>query len=388
MDSLIQYNDAVNAIKTAILQGQYEAAKGVNRIQLALYYAIGKYLSQHTRKGVWGEGALAAISEQLRKDLPGLRGFSETQMKDMRRFYEAWKMLDNNMTVATAEITSCNSAVTTAELQDKEYQIDIFHTLTITNIPEFPVDDFFKVPFTHHSTIIIGTKDTSARYYYIHRTAEEHLAVKKLRQLIKEDAFHSQGHIPNNFTKTINDSKEARRAIEMFKDEYLLDFINVEEIGEREKIDVDERVVEQSIVQNIKNFIMTFGRDFAFIGNQYHLEIYGVEQFPDLLFFNRELNAMVCIELKLGEFKTSYLGQLFGYLQILDDKVRKPHENPSIGIVLCQSANYSYAEYAVRDYTKPMGVATYKTLDDMPERLRKALPDMKKMIDLLKIKEE
>lgn len=376
MDSLIQYNDAVNAIKTAILQGQYEAAKGVNRIQLALYYAIGKYLSQHTRKGVWGEGALAAISEQLRKDLPGLRGFSETQMKDMRRFYEAWKMLDNNMTVATAE------------LQDKEYQIDIFHTLTITNIPEFPVDDFFKVPFTHHSAIIIGTKDTSARYYYIHRTAEEHLAVKKLRQLIKEDAFHSQGHIPNNFTKTINDSKEARRAIEMFKDEYLLDFINVEEIGVREKIDVDERVVEQSIVQNIKNFIMTFGRDFAFIGNQYHLEIYGVEQFPDLLFFNRELNAMVCIELKLGEFKTSYLGQLFGYLQILDDKVRKPHENPSIGIVLCQSANYSYAEYAVRDYTKPMGVATYKTLDDMPERLRKALPDMKKMIDLLKIKEE
>lgn len=388
MDSLIQYNDAVNAIKTAILQGQYEAAKGVNRIQLALYYAIGKYLSQHTRKGVWGEGALAAISEQLRKELPGLRGFSETQMKDMRRFYEAWKMLDNNMTVATAEITSCNSAVTTAELQDKEYQIDIFHTLTITNIPEFPVDDFFKVPFTHHSAIIIGTKDTSARYYYIHRTAEEHLAVKKLRQLIKEDAFHSQGHIPNNFTKTINDSKEARRAIEMFKDEYLLDFINVEEIGVREKIDVDERVVEQSIVQNIKNFIMTFGRDFAFIGNQYHLEIYGVEQFPDLLFFNRELNAMVCIELKLGEFKTSYLGQLFGYLQILDDKVRKPHENPSIGIVLCQSANYSYAEYAVRDYTKPMGVATYKTLDDMPERLRKALPDMKKMIDLLKIKEE
>ena len=388
MDSLIQYNDAVNAIKTAILQGQYEAAKGVNRIQLALYYAIGKYLSQHTRKGVWGEGALAAISEQLRKDLPGLRGFSETQMKDMRRFYEAWKMLDNNMTVATAEITSCNSAVTTAELQDKEYQIDIFHTLTITNIPEFPVDDFFKVPFTHHSAIIIGTKDTSARYYYIHRTAEEHLAVKKLRQLIKEDAFHSQGHIPNNFTKTINDSKEARRAIEMFKDEYLLDFINVEEIGVREKIDVDERVVEQSIVQNIKNFIMTFGRDFAFIGNQYHLEIYGVEQFPDLLFFNRELNAMVCIELKLGEFKTSYLGQLFGYLQILDDKVRKPHENPSIGIVLCQSANYSYAEYAVRDYTKPMGAATYKTLDDMPERLRKALPDMKKMIDLLKIKEE
>ncbi len=388
MDSLMQYNDAVNAIKTAILQGQYEAAKGVNRIQLALYFAIGKYLSQHTRKGVWGEGALAAISEQLRKELPGLRGFSETQMREMRLFYEAWKSLDSNSSVSTDELIDCNSSVATDELQHPENQIDIFHTLSITSIPNFPVEDFFKVPFTHHSAIISGTKDTLARYYYIHRTAEEHLAVKKLRQLIKEDAYHSQGHMPNNFTKTINNPKEARRAVEMFKDEYLLDFINVEEIGERERIDVDERVVEQSIVQNIKNFIMTFGRDFAFIGNQYHLEIYGVEQFPDLLFFNRELNAMVCIELKLGEFKTSYLGQLFGYLQILDDKIRKPHENPSIGIVLCQSANYSYAEYAVRDYTKPMGVATYKTLDDMPEKLRKALPDMKKMIDLLKNKEE
>lgn len=111
MDSLIQYNNAVNAIKTTILQGQYEAAKGVNRIQLALYFAIGKYLSQHTRKGVWGEGALASISEQLRKELPGLRGFSETQMKDMRRFYEAWNMLDSNSAVATAELCFENSAV-------------------------------------------------------------------------------------------------------------------------------------------------------------------------------------------------------------------------------------------------------------------------------------
>ena len=358
--------------------------KGVNRIQLALYFAIGKYLTQRTRKGVWGEGALAAISEQLHKELPGLRGFSETQLKDMRRFYKAWEMLDSKSAVATAQIDVCNSAVATAELQNTENQIDIFHTMSVINIADFPVEDFFKVPFTHHSAIICGSKDTLARYYYIRRTAEEHLPVKKLRQLIKEDAYNKQRRMPSNFVRTINNPMEARRAVEMFKDEYLLDFINVEEIGEREKIDIDERVVEQRIVQNIKNFIMTFGKDFAFIGNQYHLEIYGVEQFSDLLFFNRELNAMVCIELKLGEFKTSYLGQLFGYLQILDDHVRKPHENPSIGIVLCQTANHYYAEYAVRDYTKPMGVATYKTLDDMPENLRKTLPDVKKMIEILK----
>ena len=146
------------------------------------------------------------------------------------------------------------------------------------------------MPFTHHSIIIGGTKDVRERYYYIHRTAEEHLGIRKLRQLIKEDVYKSQGYMPSNFTRTINDPIEARRAVEMFKDEYLLDFINVEEIGQRESIDVDERVVEQKIVQNIKKLYYDFwSLILSFICNQYHLEIYGVEQFPDLLFFNSRI---------------------------------------------------------------------------------------------------
>ena len=223
-------------------------------------------------------------------------------------------------------------------------------------------------------------KDINSRYYYIHRTAEEHLSVEALEKLIKQQAYENREKLPNNFVKTISNSSEARKAVLMFKDSYLLNFINVEEIGERDKQDVDERVVEQKIVHNIKNFIMTFGRDFSFIGNQYHLEVYGVEFFPDLLFFNRELNALVVIELKTDEFKPSYLGQLTTYLRILDDHVKKPHENPSIGIVLCKSANKEFVEYVIQDYQKPMGVATYKTADDMPENLRRALPD----IDALK----
>jgi hypothetical protein len=142
-------------------------------------------------------------------------------------------------------------------------------------------------------------------------------------------------------------------------------------------------VVEQKIVHNIKKFIMTFGCDFAFIGNQYHLEVYGVEHFPDLLFFNRELNAMVCIELKTGVFKSIYLGQLTTYLRILDDHIKKPHENPTIGIVLCKEANREYVEYVIQDYNKPMGVATYTTSKDMPENLRKALPDIEELKKLL-----
>lgn len=371
------YRDAVEAIKTAILQGQYEAAKNINRVQLAVYFSIGKYLSHNTRKGVWGQNALESISQQLRRELPGLRGFSATSLKKMRLFYENWNFLDANSSVETDEMNQGNSSITTDEM------INIHPKIIIHDTTDFPVEEFFKIPFTHHVEIFSKVKDTSTRYYYIRRTAEEHLSIEKLVKLIQEEAHAHTELIPNNFKQTIPKALMARKAVMMFKDEYLLDFINVEEIGERERIDVDERVVEQQIVQNIKQFIMTFGNDFAFIGNQYHLEVYGVEHFPDLLFFNRELNAMVVIELKTGEFKTSYLGQLMAYLSILDAKVKKPHENPSIGIVLCKSANREYVEFVIRDYNKPMGVATYTTSQEMPEEYRKALPDVEELKKLL-----
>ena len=393
MKEEIQISHAVKAIKEAMLQGQYEAAKGVNRIQLAVYFGIGKYISQQTRKDVWGTGALETISSQLRRELPGLRGYSATALRNMRKFYENWNTLDSNsastlvelqdkdtqMVAISASALAENTAVATDEFQT----IDIYHTLQVPLTKEFPIEDFFRVPFTHHIRIIEGTKDISARYYYIHRTAEEHLSEKDLIKLTKEDAYGHREQMPSNFSRTISNATMLRKAVSMFKDEYLLDFINVEEIGVRDNIDVDERVVEKEIVNKVKTFIMTIGRDFTFMGNQQLLEVYGVEQFPDLLFFNRELNAMVVIELKTGEFKTSYLGQLMGYLTILDEKIRKPHENPSIGMVLCKSANREYVEFMIRDYTKPMGVATYKTADEMPENFRKALPDMEALKSIL-----
>lgn len=395
---------AVADIKEAILQGQYEAAKGVNRIQLAVYFGIGKYISQHTRKDVWGTGALETISNQLRRELPGLRGYSATALRNMRKFYENWAMLDSNPSVTTDKLKSAiaiaeipsgqlsvkandNSAIAIAELESGK-KIDIYHTLQITDIKDFPIEDFFRLPFTHHIRIIEGTKGLEERYYFIHRAIEENVSSDNMATFIKSHPYDNQSQMPSNFTKTISNAAMMRKAVMMFKDEYMLDFINVEEIGARDSIDVDERVVEKEIVNKVKNFIMTIGHDFTFMGNQQLLEVYGVEQFPDLLFFNRELNAMVVIELKTGEFKTSYLGQLMGYMTILDEKVRKPHENPSIGIVLCKSANREYVEFMIRDYSKPMGVATYKTADNMPENIRKALPDMEELKKLLGEKED
>ena len=327
------YTEAAETIKTAILQGQYEALKGENRIQLAVYYSIGKYVSQNSRKGKWG--------------------FSAESLKKMRLFYEAWDMLDNSLH------KSDNSVIAITELEKKSQsviaitgtgQIDIYHAMSIPNTADFPAIEFLAVPFTHHSRIINKVKELQERYYYIRRCAQEYLSVGALVKLIDNNAFTGQQYFSNNFSKTMLDAKEARKAVMMFKDEYALDFINVEEIGERDSEDIDERVVEH---------------------------------FPDLLFFNRELNAMVCVELKTGSFKPGYLGQLMAYLRILDDHVKKTHENPSIGIVLCKEADKEYVEYVIQDYNKPMGVATYTTSADMPEKLRNALPDSEELKKLL-----
>ena len=386
--TITQYNHAAEVIKTAILQGQYEALKDENRIQLAVYFCIGKYVCENSRSGKWGTGALTTISNRLRKILPGLRGFSAENLKKMRLFYEAWTMLDNTFSVSTENnsviaITELSNASESVIENTEMQEIDIYHTMIIPNTLDFPAAEFLAVPFTHHSRILSKAKTIEERYYYIRRCAQEHMSVDAIVRLMNDNAYERQASLPNNFSKNILDAKEARKAVMMFKDEYTLDFLNVEEIGERDSEDIDERVVEQQVIQNIKKFIMTFGHDFAFIGNQYHLEVYGVEHFPDLLFFNRELNAMVCVELKTGSFKSSYLGQLMTYLRILDDHVKKSHENPTIGILLCKEANREYVEYVIQDYGKPMGVATYTTSNDMPEKIRKALPkieDLKKLL--------
>ena len=365
-----ELTNAVQAIKGAILQSQQRALAAINQEQLALYYGIGRFVSMNTRNKNWGKGFIEAVSEQLRKELPGLRGFSAASLRKMRTFYEEWQMLSDNSFVETNKLVDIesNSFVGTNELPTVQFKIDA----------NFPITAFMNIGFTHHYAIISKVKDVEQRKFYIQFAADTKAKVEDLEQIINDDLYSHQGELPNNFKKTIPDQLQAYRAITMFKDEYLLDFINTEELFIRDK-DRDERVIEQRIVQNVKEFIMTFGKDFTFVGNQYHLEKFGVEEFPDLLFFNRELAALVCVELKDGPFRTSYLGQLAGYLRILDDEVRKPNENPSIGIILCKSANKKFVEYVIQDYDKPMGVATYKTTADMDERLKRLLPPVEEL---------
>lgn len=374
VENISNYRNAVSTIKQAILQSQYRAAKLVTGEQLSLYFGIGCYVSANSREGTWGTGAIDRISEQLRRELPGLRGFSASSIKDMRAFYEYWgQFINRQPSAADLQIPDNNTVI----------DIDSFALQKWSPMAvEINREEFLSISFSHHIEILHKIKDIHEVLFYIHQTVLHKWDKYDLRERLKSGLYQQQQSATNNFIQTMP-VVNARKAIGMFKDEYLLDFINVEEMEVDKPADVDERVVEQAIVRNVKQFIMTFGRDFAYIGNQYHLEIFNNELFPDLLFFNRELNCMVCVELKTGAFKPGYIGQLQTYMRVLDDKVKKQHENPTIGILLCKSADKAFVEYVISDYNSPMGVATYKTADDMDEKMRNSLPDMEEMRKLL-----
>jgi predicted nuclease of restriction endonuclease-like (RecB) superfamily len=391
------YLEAVKAIKEAILRSQYRTVSTANREQLSLYYGIGRYVSENSRVGFWGTGAIEQISNDLQKELPGLRGFSAANIKKMRQFYEEWEPVLNCSLMATEMQYVDNDIVTNRSLPMSEinrFPDKINRSLALSDLKvnenlllipcqasvneRFNWETFMQIGFTHHLEIIRNCNDLEVRLFYINECATRFWNYYTLRDYLKADLYGKRGSMPNNFEQTMPDVRQALKAIGVFKDEYLLDYFNVEQYGERDD-DIDERVLEQGIVANIRKFIMTFGQDFSFIGNQYRVEVADEELFIDLLFFNRELNSLVAVELKSGKFRSSYLGQLNTYLSALDEYVRKPHENASIGIILCKEMNNTFVQFAVRDYSKPMGVATYRTSEEMPERLRKALPDIEEL---------
>ncbi|HET7361444.1 MAG TPA: PDDEXK nuclease domain-containing protein [Salinimicrobium sp.] len=340
----------IQELKIAILQSRYQAARLVNKELIVLYFKIGKKISANTKKMAWGSKVLEQISLDLQNELPGLRGFSATNLKRMTSFSEFWM-----------EYLSISPTLSD-QLENDESSI------RPTLSDEF-AQAFFSVSFSHHYLIASKTETIEEAQFYIYKILSELWSYRTLQHQIESRLYQQQGALPNNFEQILPKSS-SNKAMQMFKDEYLLDFINIEAPDEE-----DERLIEREIVRNIKKFILALGTNFAFMGNQYRLIIEEQEYFVDLLFYNRKLQCLVAFELKKGKFKPEYLGKMNFYLSALDDTIKQPHENSSVGIVLCKEKNNKVVEYSFRDFSKAMGVATYKTSKEIPEKYKNALPD-------------
>ena len=383
---------AVKQIKTAILKSRYEAAALANKELLKLYFGIGQYVSFHSRNKNWGKGAIDSISSLLQQELHGLRGFSATNIRNMRIFYEEWEcmqpfLIDKKEPLFQFSEEELNRQLLSTELKNQNRQLatgDLNDSFLIQQLPTAELENewielFLKVPFTQHRLIIRGAEVTEERVFYIQKVATEFWSFETLKHHLKSDLYQRQGKLAHNFQSTLSENAFRQKALMAFKDEMLLDFINIEDADE----EPNERILENAIVQNIKKFIMALGTEFSFIGNQHRLLIEDEEYFIDLLFFNRKIQSLVAIELKKGKFKAEYVGKMNLYLSALDEMVKQPHENPSIGIILCKEKNNKIVEFAFRDTSKPMGVVTYKTYNDLPEAYKNILPDTETLKSLL-----
>ena len=292
-----QYAEAVEIIKHAIERCRYRSAAAVNKETLSLYFGVGKFVSENSRIGCWGTKALPTISKLLQRELPGLHGFSESGLKRMRSFYEEWRTFLIRPTVL-GELENHSSKKGTDLIRPTaldELDIDEHLLLQLIGQPfntEFTWDDFVKISFSHHIEILTRSKDIAERLFYIHCAAQNAWSLSSLKNYLKEDIYSNRGSLPSNFLQVLPEATYAVKAALAFKDEYMLEMVNLENVGEREQ-DWNEKVIENQIVANIKQFILRFGNDFTFIDSQHRLIVAGEEMFADLVFFNRDRKSVV-----------------------------------------------------------------------------------------------
>ncbi len=319
-----EYLNFKNEITARIRSAQYEALKAVNKEMIALYWEVGKRITEQQTALGWGKSVVENLSRDIQKEFPGIQGFGVRNMWDMARFY--------------------------AEYQSNE----ILQPLVA------------EISWSKHIVILTKCKETRQRQFYILATKKYGWTKDVLINKIEAKTYENYLLGQSNFDNTLPD-KIKNQAILALKDEYTFDLVGLAE-------EHSEYELEQAIIKNIRAFLMEFGTDFSFIGNQYRLEVDGKEYFIDLLLYNRRLQAMIAIELKIGEFQPEYKGKMEFYLNILNDTVKLPHENPAIGIIICKSKSRMIVEYALKSSNMPIGVATYSLSSELPEAYKKLLP--------------
>jgi len=377
----------ISELRQEILKSRLQAAKLVNRELLLLYYKAGMLMTKRFEAEKWGAKVMDTLSADLQKAFPGLRGFSKSNLTNMRLFYQAYSSPEFLQSL-------------TVKLQNKDLEKLFLQSLTgkfvarATRVSEGPSSkknqkaereferNFFAISFTHHIHIVTRTKTWQERFFYILQSAADQWSTRMLDYHLEAKLHKKKGKLQNNFHTTIP-SKFRDHAILAFKDEYLLDFINI-----KDPENFDERELETGIINNLKTFILSLGKEFSFMGNQYRLVVDEEEYFIDLLFFHRGLQSLIAFELKSGKFKPEYAGKMNFYLNALNDLVKLPHENPSIGVILCKEKKDSIVEYSFKDVNKPIGVGKYKFTDKLPTKLKKYLPEPEALIRVLNDSEQ
>ena len=315
------YAKVVSEVISGVRNAQQRALLSVNRELVLLYWNVGNIILERAE---WGNKFIENLSADIRKEFPELTGFSPRNLKNMRRFAEAYPSKQ------------------------------IVQQLVA------------QIPWGHILHLMERVSDTNVQMWYMQKCIENGWSRSVLDHQIATDLYKRQGNAleVSNFERVL----PQKNVSALFKDPYVFDFLSFSN-------EVTELEVEDALVSHVTKLLLEFGRGFAFVGRQVHLEVGGEDFYIDLLFYHLKLHCYVVIELKTGKFKPEYAGKMNFYLSAVDDLIKSDADAPSIGLILCRDKQKFVAEYALRDLKKPIGVSEYAFSQELPEMLRKVLPD-------------
>ena len=334
-NEIVGYEPLLNDIKEMIQNKQYQTLKVLNSETIKLYWEIGKEICiQQEIKG-WGKSIVQVLSEELQKEFPGSKGYSAANLWRMRNFYLTYRD-SKKLAPLVREISWSNNII-----------------------------------------IMEKCKDDLQCEFYIQMTKRYGWTKRILANFIEAQTYEKYLLNQTNFDLTLPDEQRAQAKLAV-KDEYTFDFAELSP-------EYSEHELEMQLVNNIREFLIEMGGDYTFVGNQYHLMAGNRDLYIDLVLFHRRLRSLIAIELKFGEFEAEYAGKMQLYLTALDEQVKLPTENSSIGIIICKSKDKTYVEYALKNISAPIGVATYQLRNTLPEEMKAMLPEPEEIVKKLRL---
>lgn len=332
---IVGYEPFVDDIKELIHKKQYYVLKTMNAETINLYWEIGEEIyNQQCEKG-WGKSIVQVLSKELQMEFPGAKGYSAANLWRMRNFYLNYR--------------------------DSEKLAPLVR----------------EISWSNNVVIMEKCKDDLQREFYIQMAKRYGWTKRILANFIEAQTYEKYLLNQTNFDATLPEERKVQAKLAV-KDEYSFDFAELSP-------EYSEHELEMKLVNNVRAFLIEMGGDFAFIGNQYHMTVGSKDLYIDLLLFHRRLHSLVAIELKIGEFEAEYAGKMQLYLTALDEQVKLPEENPSIGIIICKSKDKTVVEYALKRSNAPIGVATYKLSCSLPEDMKEMLPEPEEIAEKLKM---
>ena len=356
------YRSWVKELKQRYLSARLKASIEANRTLLEYCWSLGRDIADKQYANTYGSGFYKTLSHDLRSEIPEEKGFSESNIRYMYRFYKLYSQSIENFPRGVENFASSNLP----------QGVDDFKQQNCPQVADYLLKEICSIPWYHQRTIIDKCKgDAKKALFFVRKVIENSWRRDMLLNFLSIDLYESQAKAITNFSKTLP-ALQSDLAQQTTKDPYVFNFLTMTE-------NYNERELEDALVANVTKFLVELGTGFACMGRQYRMQVGEKEIFIDLLFYNTRIHAYCCIELKTGSFQASYLGQLGLYVTAVNHQLKTEHDNPTIGLLICKDKDNIEAQYSLEAYNLPLGISQYELSKLIPNEIKSSLPSIEEI---------